>query len=287
MGGGAPLPPPPPPSVMNGSPSPPPPPPPFMGSPPPPPGPPGMLAPPMAALVPTGPKPSVKMRGMAWSKVANPAAASVWRALDAPPVDLNIKELEDLFVAAAPAAAPSAPAGSPTRSGSDAKNHKLSLIDTKRAYNLNIMLSRIKITFLDMKHGIETGKLDDSQLLSSILANVPTAEDEVALQDFIGGSPENLAILDRADQFLAMLIPIPRLKSRLEAMIFALKLKERLSETTAKVEAIAAACRDLESNMALKKTLRVVLQVGNFMNSGSFRGNAQRFNIDFLMRVRR
>ncbi|KNE54373.1 hypothetical protein AMAG_17660 [Allomyces macrogynus ATCC 38327] len=104
--GGTPLPPPPSPprSGMNGSPSPPPPPPPFMSGPPPPPGVPGMLAPPMAAHVPTGPKPSVKMRGMAWSKVANPAAASVWRALDAPPVDLNIKELEDLFAAAAPAA---------------------------------------------------------------------------------------------------------------------------------------------------------------------------------------
>ncbi|KNE54374.1 hypothetical protein AMAG_17661 [Allomyces macrogynus ATCC 38327] len=147
------------------------------------------------------------------------------------------------------------------------------------------MLSRIKITFLDMKHGIETGKMDDLQLLSSILANVPTAEDEVALQDFIGGSPEKLAVLDRADQFLAMLIPIPRLKSRLEAMIFALKLKERLTETTPQVDAIAAACRDLKSSMALKKTLRIVLQVGNFMNSGSFRGNAQGFNIDFLMRL--
>ncbi|ORZ31703.1 formin homology 2 domain-domain-containing protein [Catenaria anguillulae PL171] len=233
-------------------------------------------------------KPSVKVRNLAWSKVNATAPAAVWKSLEAAPdVKLDLKELESMFAVAATAPSPKASGAGET--GAAAKSNaaaiaKISLIDSKRAYNLSIMLGRLKLSFNDIRDALiamQETKLD-LQLVTSIKANCPTSDDEQALAEYLHASPEKLAELDRPDQFLVAMISVPRLPTRLDCWLFKAKFGERVEELSPMAKSIASACKVLRESEALKKSLKVILTVGNFINAGSFRGNAQGFSIDLL-----
>ena len=66
------------------------------------------------------------------------------------------------------------------------KIDKISVIDSKRAYNCAIMLGMIKMTFFEIKEAILTvddDKLEDNQLVQ-FLNYVPTPEEVKALEPF-------------------------------------------------------------------------------------------------------
>ncbi|KAG5462063.1 MAG: formin homology 2 domain-containing protein, partial [Olpidium bornovanus] len=202
--GGPPAPPPPP---GSGPPSPPPPgggpppPPPPPGGGPPPPPPPGGGRPPLTGGPQLKPKPvvkpNVKMKQLNWTKLPNIVIPNTVFSQFHPDTEaklrnevINIPELEELFSAAsAPAkadgegaagwhsgylkspATPATPAGSPT------KAKAVQILDSKRSYNISIMISRIKLSLADLRRAImkiEDEKLPE-QMLQQFLANVPTS----------------------------------------------------------------------------------------------------------------
>ena len=178
---------PPPPPPMKGGPPPPPmkggpPPPPGKGGPPPPPGGKKGAAVAVAAAAPPippkkrPPPPTVKMKGITWNKVPpNKLAQTVWAKTSDFEVPIDQKNLEDLFGAAV-VETKKADDGSKKK-----KKEPVSLIDGKRAQNLNILLgSKLgKLTFDDIKKAILT--LDDTVLVpevtKALLGFVPTEEE--------------------------------------------------------------------------------------------------------------
>lgn len=75
--------------------------------------------------------------------------------------------------------------------------------------------------------------------------------------------------LGNAEKFFALLIALPSYKMRIEGLLLKSEFQSRFDVIQPEIEVIIAVCKDLLSDHTLKEFLRVVLQVGNFMNNVS------------------
>ncbi|KAI9142770.1 formin homology 2 domain-containing protein [Paraphysoderma sedebokerense] len=313
------LPPPPPPPMTSSesvpppppSPSGPPPPPPSSGPPsvplPPPPGPPGPPLPPgmnrQSSYNAVGSKPkvtpSVKMKQLQWNKLPPSQVQKTWWKNLSPESEvalrknkIDVTELEELFAMNNPVKKEAAPAdGATPAAPTAAKSKNICLIDSKRAYNIGIMVSRIKMAFPEMRQAIlavQEDKLTE-QLLNQFLANAPTSDEAEILNDYAQGTQEErsakIADLDKAEQFLCEMMVIPRYEQRLKALVFKRKFNERFEDIKPSIHTVLSASKELQTSKKLKRMLEVILAIGNYMNGDSFRGGAYGFNIDFIAKL--
>lgn len=294
MVGGIPPPPPPPPG-MGGIP-PPPPPPPGMGGPPPPPSPGGFAAPAFAPLPP--PKKQVlaskPLKAFNWSKVGpGQVRDTIWKQIDDTEIHTQLgaewtEQFEDLF-SAKEKASPSttSPEGSadgisPTSADKKAGKQIVSFIDAKRAQNINITLRGLKISTQQIKDALLTG--DDTVLdrgaLQALMLYVPT-EDEVAmLQEYVADR-DNLA---SAERFLLEVSEIDRYGARLKAMHFKVGYRELVEDLQRSLDTVMGATRDVKTSGKYKELLKVILALGNYLNSGP-RGGAYGFKLSSLTKM--
>jgi hypothetical protein len=276
-----PPPPPPPPLLFGGPPPPPPPPPPpaIPGAPPPPP-------PPVLGFK-AGKKltrPAKKLKPFFWNKlqIANTSLGpTVWSslALSAPEVDLDLSDLEATFVIDN-----TPPMPSKTASPGFKKANVTTLLDITRANNVAIMLSRVKLTLPGICNAIL--ELDDTMLsiddLKAISKQLPT-RDEV---ERINGSLDEVDKLAKADQYFAQIMKIPRLQERLECMVYRRKLDLELEEIRPDLNTLRNASKELRASARFRVLLKAVLVIGNELNGGTFRGGAQGFQLDALLKLK-
>ena len=185
----------------SGAPAPPAPPAPPGAPPPPPPpgrGPPGGPPPPPGPISDTDrlpPKPKQKprkpMKTLNWQKMPDhKAAKTMFGSLSEDSVKLDIDALEAAFCANPPAAR--AGGGGATKKEEPAKTY---LDDQKRANNIGIMISRLKMTEAEVCHAIE--ECDEEALSEEILtilrACVPTPEEQEAIHAFKEDHPADVS----------------------------------------------------------------------------------------------
>lgn len=109
----------------------------------------------------------------------------------------------------------------------------------------------------------------------------PTSEEELKLRLFSG----NLSQLGPADRFLKALVDIPFAFKRLESLLFMGTLKEELTFTRDAFAVLQVASGELKGSRLFLKLLEAVLKTGNRMNDGTFRGGAQAFKLDTLLKL--
>ncbi|KCV69699.1 hypothetical protein H696_04106 [Fonticula alba] len=306
MGGPPPPPPPPPPPGMGGPP-PPPPPPPGMGGPPPPPPPPGMGGPPpppgmgppgpppppgfggpppppgFGPARPAGPKiaPKGKMRQFHWDKLPDRLIKNTFwsdRAIDYDRYIklFNFSEFEDTFTAKQAA---------PLKEAADKpkKEEKISVLDSKRSYNCSIMLGNIKMPFEKIKLAVLSA--DDETLSDNhyvqLLNYVPNDEESKALEPFA----EDPSKLDSADLFFLTMLTVPRYEQRLKLLLFRRTFPDKSKEIRQNLDAIMAACRTLKASKHFGTLLELILVFGNFMNTGTAKGNAKGFRLSSMHKL--
>uniref|UniRef100_M1AVU2 Formin-like protein n=1 Tax=Solanum tuberosum TaxID=4113 RepID=M1AVU2_SOLTU len=107
-----------------------------------------------------------------------------------------------------------------------------------------------------------------SELLQTLLKIAPTADEELKLRLYNG----DLSRLGPAERFLKVLVDIPFAFKRLESLLFMCSLEEEASMAKESFATLEAACTEL------RKT-------GNRMNDGTFRGGAQAFKLDTLLKL--
>ncbi|KAJ3372723.1 hypothetical protein GGF31_001748 [Allomyces arbusculus] len=312
MGGGAggPPPPPPPPPVMGGGrpggppPPPPPPPPPGgkFGGPPPPPPPPGGAGIPRPPAFPGFPgqvprrvrkyAPAVTLKQLQWEKIPDirirqtiwaPALEAVEKGED--PDEKWAKTLGDTLFAEMQAVFPArqakviAPAA---EAAAHAVKKEISVLDSKRAYNINLMLAKLKKPFAELRRAIL--RMDFSvltlQTVSQFLKFAPTAEELGRLQQY-KDDPSELA---NADRFMVEMMRIDRYEPRLKAMDYYLRFDERVRDQGNDVHAVLDAAQALVDSKAFHEVLQLILTMGNYMNTG-FRGNAYGFRINSINKL--
>lgn len=285
-------PPPPPPGPPRAKPGPPPPPPPKGGAAPPrPPQPPGGLkvprpSPPGANTSDAGGSdhevdaPKAKLKPFFWDKVlANPEQSMVWHQIKSGSFQFNEEMIESLFGYA--------PANKNKNelkkesSSQDPSNQYNPIIDPKKAQNLSILLRALNVTIEEVCDALREGNELPVEFLESLLKMAPTTDEELKLRLYSG----EVAQLGPADRFLKVLVDIPFAFKRMEALLFMSTLQEEVSTAKESYATLEVACKELRNSRLFLKLLEAVLKTGNRMNTGTFRGGAQAFKLDTLLKL--
>ncbi|XP_042485966.1 formin-like protein 5 [Macadamia integrifolia] len=119
------------------------------------------------------------------------------------------------------------------------------------------------------------------EFLQTLLKMVPTVDEELKLRLFTG----DISQLGPAERFLKMLIDIPLAFKRIEALVFMSSLEEEVSIVKESLATLEVASKELRSSRLFLKLLEAVLKTGNRMNDGTFRGGAQAFKLDTLLKL--
>ncbi|KAL0406885.1 UNVERIFIED_CONTAM: Formin-like protein 5 [Sesamum latifolium] len=285
---GAPPPPPPPgggragprpPPPPGGAPRPPGPPRPPGGGPPPP-RPPGGFRPPRSNSAEEYSSNKTKLKPFFWDKVmANPDNSMVWHEIKSGSFQFNEEMIESLF--GYTGGPKTTPGGKKDGSAKEAQPQYVQIIDAKKSQNLSILLKALNVTTEEVCEALEEGNELPPELIRTLLKMAPTAEEELKLRLYSG----EFSQLGPAERFLKVLVEIPFAFKRLESLLFMCTLQEEAANMKDNFVVLEAACTELRKSRLFLKLLEAVLKTGNRMNDGTFRGGAQAFKLDTLLKL--
>ncbi|VFQ70548.1 unnamed protein product [Cuscuta campestris] len=297
-------PPPPPPPKLSGA---PPPPPKLPGAPPPPPGGKGSSAPPppppttgkgrgtlgssthgksRIASGSTIPPKKASLKPLHWVKVTRAMQGSLWADTQkqesqsrAPEIDIT--ELENLFSVASASDGINKAGG---RRGSKInKPEKVQLVEHRRAYNCEIMLTKVKIPLPDMINAIlalDSSALDIDQV-ENLIKFCPTKEEMETLRNYTG----NREMLGKCEQFFSELMKVPRVESKLRVFAFTITFSNQVKDLRLNLNTINDATREVKESGKLREIMQTILTLGNALNQGTARGSAVGFKLDSLLKL--
>ncbi|XP_068141170.1 disheveled-associated activator of morphogenesis 1 isoform X1 [Drosophila tropicalis] len=296
---GAVSPPPPPPPMMKAAAAPPPPPP-IMPPPPPPPcpgggpPPPPTMAPTMAPLPPklempkkNVPQPTNPLKSFNWSKLPDAKLqGTVWSELDESKLynNMELESIDKLFSAYQKNGV-SATDGSYEDLRVTGKNKQkvLSVIDGRRAQNCTILLSKLKMSDMEISKAILSMDSNEQlalDMVEQLLKFTPSAEERALLDEH----SEDIESLARADRFLYEISKIPHYEQRLKSLHYKKRFMLTINDLIPRITSVMEASREVARSRRLRKLLELVLALGNYMNRGA-RGNASGFRLSSLNRL--
>ncbi|OIW09245.1 hypothetical protein TanjilG_26458 [Lupinus angustifolius] len=222
--------------------------------------------------------PKPKLKPFFWDKVAtNPDHAMVWNDIREGSFQFSEEKIESLF-------------GFTTHNKNERRKDSPSLepsvqyiriIDPRKAQNLSILLRALNVTTEEVVDAIKEGNEISVELIQTLLKMVPTTEEELKLRLFTG----ELSQLGPADRFLKVLVEIPFAFKRLESLVFMFTLPEESSSIKDCFSTLEVSCNKLRKSRLFLKLLEAVLKTGNRMNDGTYRGGAQAFRLDTLLKL--
>ncbi|XP_021506906.1 protein diaphanous homolog 1 isoform X1 [Meriones unguiculatus] len=295
----------PPPPPLPGGPGLPPPPPPFPGGPGIPPPPPGMGIPPPPPFgfgVPAAPvlpfgltpkkvyKPEVQLRRPNWSKfVAEDLSQDCfWTKVKEDRFENN-----DLFAKLTLAfsaqtktskAKKDQEGGEEKKSVQKKKVKELKVLDSKTAQNLSIFLGSFRMPYQEIKNVIL--EVNEAVLTESMIQNLIKQMPEPEQLKMLSELKDEYDDLAESEQFGVVMGTVPRLRPRLNAILFKLQFNEQVENIKPEIVSVTAACEELRKSESFSSLLEITLLVGNYMNAGSRNGGAFGFNISFLCKLR-
>ncbi|KAK6241584.1 Formin [Theobroma cacao] len=223
--------------------------------------------------------PKAKLKPFFWDKVmANSDQTMVWHEISAGSFQFNEEMMESLFGY-----------NYGTNKKNDQKKDSLSepsiqyiqIIDTRKAQNLSILLRALNVTTEEVVDALREGNELPAELLQTLQKMAPTTEEELKLRLFTG----DVSQLGPPERFLKILVEIPFAFKRIESLIFMSTLREEVTGIKESFATLEVACSKLKSSRLFLKLLEAVLKTGNRMNDGTYRGGAQAFKLDTLLKL--
>ncbi|XP_005881139.2 PREDICTED: protein diaphanous homolog 1 [Myotis brandtii] len=295
--------PPPPPPLPGGTGIPPPPP--FPGGPGIPPPPPGMGMPPPPPFgfgVPAAPvlpygltpkklyKPEVQLRRPNWSKfVAEDLSQNCfWTKVKEDRFENNelFAKLTNAFSAQTKTskAKKDQEGGEEKKSVQKKKVKELKVLDSKTAQNLSIFLGSFRMPYQEIKNVIL--EVNEAVLTESMIQNLIKQMPEPEQLKMLSELKDEYDDLAESEQFGVVMGTVPRLRPRLNAILFKLLFNEQVENIKPEIVSVTAACEEVRKSESFSNLLEITLLVGNFMNAGSRNAGAFGFNISFLCKLR-
>ena len=146
------------------------------------------------------------------------------------------------------------------------KKEEVCLLDSKRAYNGSVIMSQFRGDPKEIVAGIQ--RWSDDRLppnaVDALLKIVPTKEEVELLNAYDG--PESH--LRKLEQFMKKLAAIPRLEGRLKAFKFKHQWENNENEVKVGLDTLEGACTEIMQSESLKRILKMILAIGNYMNAG-------------------
>ena len=193
-----------------------------------------------------------------------------------------------------------------TESQSEQQEKKDDLVrlvsDQKRAENVQIRLSRMRMNLVpDVVHGLKKldGESFSQEQIEILLYSLPTTDERRNVEDYLKGKvkPElkgDTSKLGSLEYFFASIVGFRRLEQRLKALDLTKSWNERKNDVQGEAQKLIGACDDVaprddqpeRASRALALVLKCVLHMGNHLNTGTFRGGARGFSVDFLLKMK-
>ncbi|CAA2968032.1 formin 18 isoform X1 [Olea europaea subsp. europaea] len=230
-----------------------------------------------------------KLKPLHWLKLTRAVQGSLWAEAQksgeaSKPPEIDFSELESLFSAAVPN---SDQGGSGRKGGSRAtlgqKSEKVQLIDHRRAYNCEIMLSKVKIPLHDLMNSVlalEDTALDVDQV-DNLIKFCPTKEEMELLKGYKGEKDK----LGKCEQFFLELMQVPRIESKLRVFSFKIQFRSQVSDLRSSLNVVNSAADQIRGSAKLKRIMQTILSLGNALNQGTARGSAVGFKLDSLLKL--
>lgn len=163
---------------------------------------------------------------------------------------------------------------------------EISVLDSKRAYNISIMLGMLKkLSFSDIRRALL--KMDTEVItentLKQLLTFVPTPEERGLLTAYQGRADRKR--LARPERFFLETMKVWRYEQRLRVTTTWVTWPESFRDLQADVAAVMTASHAVSTSRHFPQVLEVVLSIGNYMNGAGFRGGAFGFRIASLNRM--
>ncbi|CAH2061112.1 unnamed protein product [Thlaspi arvense] len=205
-----------------------------------------------------------------WLKLTRAVQGSLWadaqkpdEAATAP--EFDISELEKLFSATNPSSDNESKGGKSGRRARP-KVEKVQLIELRRAYNCEIMLSKVKIPLPDLMSSVlalDESVIDGDQV-DNLIKFCPTKEEAEVLKGYTGDKET----LGRCEQFFLELLKVPRVETKLRVFSFKIQFHSQV-----------------RGSAKLKRIMQTILSLGNALNHGTARGSAIGFRLDSLLKL--
>ncbi|CAL5336569.1 hypothetical protein CsSME_00019457 [Camellia sinensis var. sinensis] len=220
-----------------------------------------------------------KLKPFFWDKVlANPDQSMVWHELKTGSFQVNEEMMESLF-----GITPAEKSKDHKKNSSsfDPQPQYIKIIDAKKSQNLAILLKALNVTTEEVCDALREGNELPAELVQTLLKIAPTSEEELKLRLFSG----DLSQLGPAERFLKVMVNIPFAFKRLESLLFMSSVQEEFSAIKESFQTLKVASTELKKSRLFLKLLEAVLKTGNRMNDGTFRGGAQAFKLDTLLKL--
>ncbi|XP_041375827.1 formin-J-like isoform X2 [Gigantopelta aegis] len=211
---------------------------------------------------------------------------SIWHSMQEPTIDTE--ELEKLFCKAAE--------GSSTegvtlfddlyfRRGRP-KQQPVCMFDVDKSQRIKAQLKTITCLlteFVQVLSTLDSGSLNKDSLAELLdLLSSPRETDKIL--HYV--SRKGAGHLDCPEYLVYELSKVDHFRERLEFLRFKHKLQINLFEIDQQLKELSTACDELTSSTALKNLLGTLLAVGNYLNGGSERGQADGFHIGIVNKLR-
>ncbi|KAK6947307.1 Tensin phosphatase, C2 domain, partial [Dillenia turbinata] len=235
----------------------------------------------------TAPK-KASLKPLHWVKVTRAMQGSLWADTQkqenqtrAPEIDIS--ELESLFSAVSISDGTGSDRGGGRRRSNINKPEKVQLVDLRRAYNCEIMLSKIKIPLPEMMNAVlalDSSALDIDQV-ENLIKFCPTKEEMEKLKSYNGEKD----MLGKCEQFFLELMKVPRVESKLRVFAFRLTFSCQVDDLKRNLSTINNATREVKESAKLRQIMQTILTLGNALNQGTARGSAVGFKLDSLLKL--
>ncbi|KAF5456814.1 hypothetical protein F2P56_026253 [Juglans regia] len=223
-----------------------------------------------------------------WLKLTRAMQGSLWAEAQkadetskAP--DFDMSELESLFSAVVPNSEHGSTGGKSNCRASRSKLEKAQLIELRRAYNCEIMLTKVKVPLPELVSSVLA--LDESALdvdqVENLIKFCPTKEEIELLKGYVGDK-ENLG---KCEQFFLELMKVPRVESKLRVFSFKIQFRAQVSDLRNNLNVVNSASEEIRNSVKLKRIMQTILSLGNALNHGTARGSAIGFRLDSLLKL--
>ncbi|CAN1306436.1 Formin-like protein 14 [Linum perenne] len=228
------------------------------------------------------------LKPLHWVKVTRAVQGSMWADSQkqenksrAP--DIDISELESLFSAVSASEGSTASKIGGRRGSNINKPEKVQLVDLRRAYNCEIMLSKVKMPLPEMISAIlnlDSSTLDIDQV-ENLIKFCPTKEEMETLKNFTGDKE----MLGKCEQFFMELMTVPRVEAKLRVFAFRITFSSQVNDLRCNLNTVNDAAREVKESEKLRQIMQTILTLGNALNQGTARGSAVGFKLDSLLKL--
>ena len=176
-------------------------------------------------------------------------------------------------------------------SSSPRKRRKLGLIqmrrgkvlDGKSAQNISIFLRSLRVPVPELVRQVI--EADEATLSLEVVQNVlKFVPDEDTMNKLLGFRTE-LDALTPPEQLMASLAGIPRVVPRLQLLEFKLRFPDLSKEVQENIATVTNALQEIKQRSRLHQLLELILNMGNYMNSGTYKAQSHGFHLSYLPKL--